>query len=242
VNRRDRNSDSVRLLRPSGGLWRRWGGLVIGVAVLAALVALVWHLLSDTASTKREAPSTPTLVLPPPPPPPPEPEKPPEPEPEKVKPEVVEPKPKDPVQPNEPPKDDAPPSPSKDLADPVSMNSDAQAGTDAFGVQAGRGGGMTGGAGGGLGSGSYARYISSVLQQALLKDPRTRSLSFNDIYLDIWLGPDGKTTQVRVVRTGGTPEIDAAVQAMVRDLDPVGERPPASLGFPIHVSMKGRRP
>ena len=79
--------------RPAG-LWRRWGGWAIGLAIAAALVALVWHLLADTASTRRVVADAPMLMLPPPPPPPPEPEKPPEPVPEKVKPEVVEKEPK----------------------------------------------------------------------------------------------------------------------------------------------------
>lgn len=226
----------------SNGLWRRWGGAVIGLAIVAALVALVWHLLSDTASTKRVVADAPMLMLPPPPPPPPEPEKLPEPEPEKVKPEVVEKEPK-PVEPLEPPKDDAPPSPSKDLGDPVTMDSAGQAGNDAFGIQAGSGGGMSGtGAGGGLGSGSYARYVSSMLQQALARDPRTRQLVFDDIQIDLWLGADGKTARAQLVRSTGTPESDEAVLAMVRALDRIDEKPPASLRFPMRVSMKGRRP
>lgn len=223
------------------GLWRRWGGVVIGAAILAALVALVWHLLSDTASTKRAVADAPMLMLPPPPPPPPEPEKLPEPEPEKIKP-VTEPEPK-PMEPLEPPKDDTPPSPSKDLGDPVTMDSAGQAGNDAFGIQAGSGGGMSGtGGGGGLGSGSYARYVSSLLQQALSRDPRTRQLVFDDIQVDIWLGADGKTTRVQLVRSTGTPESDEAVLGMLRALDRVDEKPPASLRFPMRVSMKGRRP
>lgn len=229
---------------PTSGLWRRWGGVVIGLAILAALAALVWHLLSDTASTKRVVADAPMLMLPPPPPPPPppEPEKLPEPEPEKIKPEVVEREPK-PVEPLEPPKDDAPPSPSKDLGDPVTMDSAAQAGNDAFGIQAGSGGGMSGtGAGGGLGSGSYARYVSSLLQQALSRDPRTRQLVFDDIQIDLWLGADGKTTRVQLVRGTGTGEIDDTVLALIRNLDRVDEKPPASLRFPMRVSMKGRRP
>lgn len=227
---------------PTSGLWRRWGGVVIGLAIFAALVALVWHLLSDAASTKRVVADAPMLMLPPPPPPPPEPEKLPEPEPEKIKPEVVEREPK-PVEPLEPPKDDAPPSPSKDLGDPVTMDSAAQAGNDAFGIQAGSGGGMSGtGAGGGLGSGSYARYVSSLLQQALSRDPRTRQLVFDDIQIDLWLGADGKTTRVQLVRGTGTSDIDDTVLALIRNLDRVDEKPPASLRFPMRVSMKGRRP
>ncbi|TSD61856.1 hypothetical protein FFI97_000860 [Variovorax sp. KBS0712] len=223
-------------------MWRRWGGVVIGLAIVVALALLVWRLLSDTASQKRVVADAPTLMLPPPPPPPPEPEKLPEPEPEKIKPEVVEPEPK-PVEPLEAPKDDAPPSPSKDLGDPVTMDSAGQAGNDAFGIQAGSGGGMSGtGAGGGLGSGSYARYVSSMLQQALSRDPRTRQLVFDDIQIDLWLGADGKTTRAQLVRGTGTEDIDEAVLALVRGLDRVDERPPASMRFPMRVSMKGRRP
>ncbi|MDQ0608255.1 protein TonB [Variovorax sp. W1I1] len=228
--------------RPKG-LWRQWGGVAIGLAIFAALVGLVWHLLNDTASTKRVVADAPMLMLPPPPPPPPppEPEKLPEPEPEKIKP-VTEPEPK-PLEPLEPPKDDTPPSPSKDLGDPVTMDSAGQAGNDAFGIQAGSGGGMSGtGAGGGLGSGSYARYVSSLLQQALSRDPRTRQLVFEDIQIDLWLGADGKTTRVQLVRGTGASETDDAVLAMLRALDRVDEKPPASLRFPMRVSMKGRRP
>ncbi|WP_262389766.1 hypothetical protein [Cupriavidus campinensis] len=93
-------------------LWRRWGGHLIGALAFVLLAAVVWHLLSGTASTRREVAATPTLVLPPPPPPPPEPEKLPEPEPEKVKPEVREPEPK-PQEPLDPPRTTARPVPRR---------------------------------------------------------------------------------------------------------------------------------
>lgn len=238
-----RDASSPAAARRPDGLWRRWGGWFIGLAMAAALVALVWHLLSDTASTKRVVADAPMLMLPPPPPPPPppEPEKLPEPEPEKIKP-VTEPEPK-PVEPLEPPKDDTPPSPSKDLGDPVTMDSAAQAGNDAFGIQAGSGGGMSGtGAGGGLGSGSYGRYVATLLQQALSRDARTRQLVFDDIQIDLWLGADGKTVRAQLVRGTGTSDIDEAVLALVRGLDRIDEKPPASARFPMRVSMRGRRP
>ncbi|SEK14769.1 hypothetical protein SAMN05216567_13510 [Variovorax sp. OK605] len=244
MNPRDPSSPaSARRAGAKPGLWRRWGGAAIGGVLVAALVALVWHLLSDTASTKRVVADAPMLMLPPPPPPPPppEPEKLPEPEPEKIKP-VSEPEPK-PVEPLEPPKDDTPPSPSKDLGDPVTMDSAAQAGNDAFGIQAGSGGGMSGtGGGGGLGSGSYGRYVANLLQQALSRDARTRQLVFDDIQIDLWLGADGKTVRAQLVRGTGTSDIDETVLALIRGLDRIDEKPPASLRFPMRVSMKGRRP
>ncbi|WP_035824122.1 energy transducer TonB, partial [Cupriavidus sp. SK-4] len=183
------------------------------------------------------APATPTLVLPPPPPPPPEPEKLPEPEP--VKPEVVEPEPK-PAEPAEAPQDDSPPSPSQDLGDPVTIDGAAEAGTDAFGIRAGGGGGMTGG-GGGLGSRSYSAYVSSALQQAFVRDQRTRQLAFDDIRIELWLDAEGRVTRVELAGSSGNAATDQAVLAMVRDFR-ADERPPASLRFPMRMSIKGRRP
>lgn len=219
-------------------LWRRHGGFIIGALAIVVLAAIVWNLLSGTASTKREVAVTPMLMLPPPPPPPPpppEPEKLPEPTPDKIKPEVTDVKPSA----VDKPQDDAP-SPSKDNSDPVTMKADGQAGNDAFGVRAGSGGGSSGT--GGLGGSSYSRYFSTVLQQALARDPRTRQLVFDDIRIDVWLAPDGKTARAQLVQGTGNATTDEAVLAMVRDLDRIDERPPASMRFPMRVSMKGRRP
>jgi len=224
---------------PSGAaLWlQRWGGVAGGVLLAGALAALVWYLLSDTAATKREVAATPMLMLPPPPPPPPEPEKLPEPTPDKVVPEVSEPEPA----PADKPMDDAPESPSPDKGDPVTIDGAAQAGSDAFGIQAGRGGGMTGGGGGGLGEGSYARYVANALQLAFARDARTRQLAFAEIRVDLWLDTEGKTSKVQLVQGTGNAQTDELVLAMVRDFR-ADERPPASLRFPARVSIKGRRP
>lgn len=219
-------------------VWRSHGGLIIGALAIVVLAAIVWSLLSGTASTKREVAATPMLMLPPPPPPPPpEPEKLPEPQPDKVKPEVADIKPSA----VDKPQDDSP-SPSKDNSDPVTIKGDAQAGGDAFGVRAGSGGGSSGSGNGGVGNSTYSRYVSSVLQQALARDPRTRQLVFDDIRLDVWLAADGKTARVQLVQGTGNVATDEAVLAMVRDLDRIDERPPASMRFPMRVSMKGRRP
>lgn len=219
-------------------LWRRWGGLVTGVAIAAALAALLWYLLADTASTKREVAATPMLMLPPPPPPP-EPEK--QPEPEKIEPQVVEPLPT-PIEPMDQPPDDAPPSPSEDVGDPVTIDGEAQAGGDAFGIGAGGGGGSVGAGRGGLGNSAYAGYVSSVLQRTLARDPRTRQLVFDDIRLDLWLTREGRAVRVELVDGTGDAAIDRAVIELVRQMEQLDERPPASMRYPMRVSMKGRRP
>lgn len=217
----------------AAALWRCWGGYAIGGFILVVLVAVVWYLVSGTASTKREVAATPMLMLPPPPPPPPEPEKLPEPEPEKVQPEAPpEPTPN----PQEAPADS--PTPAPDAGDPVSMNSDAQAGNDSFGVRAGSGGGSTGGGGG---MGSYGGYIGNAVQQAFARDPRTRTLAFQEIRINLWLDADGKATRAELVQSTGNQQIDEAVLAMVRDFRS-DVRPPASQRFPARMTIRGRRP
>lgn len=229
------------------GLWRRHGGWLIGAALVLALLLGLWRLLSDTASQRRETAPTAVLTLPPPPPPPPEPEKLPEPEPQKVEPQITEVAPQ-PAESNEKPMDDAPESPSETAAaqtgDPVTMDAAGEAGSDAFAVGAGRGGGMSGAGagGGGLGAGSYNRYVASMLQNALARDARTRHLVFADIRVDLWLDADGRTVRVQLVQGTGTERIDDTVLAFLRELDRLDERPPASARFPIRVSMKGSRP
>jgi outer membrane biosynthesis protein TonB len=230
---------------PLRALWRRWGGWALGAGVLLLAAGLLWHLLSDTAAQRREAPRTALLTLPPPPPPPPPPEPEKRPDPEPVKPEkIVEPTPT-PEKPADKPMDDAKaPDAAKDLGDPVTIAGDAQAGNDAFGIQAGRGGGTagTGTGGGGLGGASYARYVSSRLQQALSRDPRTRQLAFEDLRLDLWLDAAGKPSRVELVQGSGTSRTDGLVLAVLRELEALDERPPASMRYPMRVSMKGVRP
>src|SRR5688572_27849469 len=101
----------------------KWGaGLLVGA--LAAW--FLWQWANDMAGVRREAPKVPTIIpLPPPPPPPPE--KPPEPE-TPVEEKVVEPEPT--PEPEEvKPEEEAPPSPADDLANPIQMDGDAQAGS-----------------------------------------------------------------------------------------------------------------
>jgi TonB family protein len=220
---------------PSGhrpGFLRRHGGTLVAIAaVLAALAALFWYLVSDTASTKRPVADVPMIMLPPPPPPPPpEPEKTPEPEePEEV---VQEPEPIEPLKPTE--------APAPDTSDPVTMDADGQAGHDSFGIQAGRGGGMSGvGAAGG--NASYGRYLGYVLQQAIARDEKARRLAFR-MQVDIWLSPAGEIDRVELVRGSGNDEADDAVLAALRAVGRIDEKPPGSLEFPARVLIQGRRP
>ncbi len=215
--------------------WRRWWPLVALVAGLALLVLALWYLLfKDPASTRRPVAEVPMVMLPPPPPPPP-----PEPEPE---PEV---KPEEQVMPEPEPLDEVPKpteeAPTPETADPVTMDADAQAGGDSFGIQSGSGGGRSGTGGGGAGNASYGRYLGYVLQQAVARDDKVRRLAFQ-LTVNVWLDASGQLTRVELLRGSGNAEADERVLQAIRAVGRIDERPPATLDFPARVLVQGRRP
>lgn len=209
--------------------------MAAGIALLLAVIAaLVWYFLfQDPVTTRRPVADTPMLMLPPPPPPPPEPE----PEPEPIEEEVM-PEP-EPLEEAPTPAEEEAPTP--DTADPVTMDADAQAGTDSFGIQRGSGGGMSGTGGGGAGNASYGRWLGYALQQVIARDERARRHAFQ-LQLEVWLDRDGVITRVELARGSGNAEADAAVLEAVRTHGRLDERPPASLTFPARVLVQGRRP
>ncbi|MCQ9616649.1 energy transducer TonB [Paenalcaligenes niemegkensis] len=216
---------------------------IVGLVIVAVLGWFVYQWANDMAGVKREAPKLTTIIpLPPPPPPPPEPEKEPEPEEPKEE-EVVEPEPEpEPTPIDEPqPEDEAPPSPSDDLADPMQIDGEAQAGSDAFNIGAGSGGGMSGGGGGRAGNATYSQYLAYMFQRILRDDDRTRNLVFR-LNAEVWLTDAGKITQVKLTKSSGDQEIDELVIAAVRAVGQLDERPPASLTMPVRVAFQGRRP
>ncbi|RSK89853.1 TonB family protein, partial [Pandoraea apista] len=93
----------------------------------------------------------------------------------------------------------------------------------------------------GLGSRSYSAWLASSLQQAFGRDQRTRTLAFDDVRIDLWLDADGRATRAQMVRGTGNAAIDDAVLAMLRDFR-AEEKPPASLRYPLSMSIRGRRP
>ncbi|MEI2415516.1 energy transducer TonB [Orrella sp. JC864] len=221
----------------------RFAKPVAGAAVLAVAGYFLWQWANDMAGVKRDAPQVAAIIpLPPPPPPPPEPEKPPEPEPPKEE-EVVEPEPEpEPTPVEEPtPQDEAPPSPADDLANPMQIDGEAQAGTDAFNIGAGSGGGMAGSGGGRVGNATYGQYMSYVLGKILRENEETRNLAFR-MQVRIWLTTSGQISRVELERSSGDPEVDAKVIAALRAVPAVDERPPASVAMPIRASLTGRRP
>ncbi|KVZ17010.1 TonB C-terminal domain-containing protein [Burkholderia stagnalis] len=206
--------------------------------VLAGLAVLAWRFASDTAGVKRAAAPQVTTVIPLPPPPPPSKQKPP---PEKVKEEVKTPVDK----PTVAPKPSETPKPSDNQPKQMTMNADAQAGSDNFGIGAGDGSGMVGSGGGGrFGNASYAQYMVYVLQRAIEQDKGVQEAGgarFTGI-LHLWLEPSGRIAKVTVAQSTGDVKLDAAVVAAVEALGKVDEAPPPATTYPVLVRLQGRKP
>ncbi|WP_236194972.1 energy transducer TonB family protein [Pseudomonas glycinae] len=214
----------------------KWGaGLLLG----AVAAFLLWQWANDMSGIRREAPKVPTIIPLPPPPPPPPPEKPPEPE-TPVEEKIVEPEPT--PEPQEvKPEEEAPPSPADDLANPMQIDGDAQSGSDAFNIGAGKGGGMAGSGGGRLGNGTYSQFLAFTFQKLLRENPDLRNLAFS-LQADVWLSSVGEITRVELIKSSGNPEIDSQVLAALRNAPHLSERPPASITLPVRMSLQGRRP
>jgi periplasmic protein TonB len=211
---------------------RRYLPRIIAAAVVIAIVGMIWHMAESKVGVRREAPRIATITPLPPPPPPPK-EKPPEPKKMEEEKQVVDkPEPMKPV--------DAPKQ-SNDVAKQVTINSDAQAGSDSFNIGAGSGGGMVGSGGGtGTGTGSYDQYLGYAIQQAIQRDERTRRLAF-DVRANLWIGSGNNVDRIELVSSSGSQATDEALESVLRGLH-IDTSPPTGVSMPVRIAMHGHRP
>lgn len=218
------------------------GGPLRWVIIAVATVAVGWGLymlvsmFMDVGGVKvQDAPPTVVDMLPPPPPPPPPPpeERPPEPQ------EQTESEPEPQPQPEQP-------APA-----PMQIDGPAQAGSDAYGLAAGKGGGMgapasTGPCVGprcGAAPAGTDRFWGSgaarALERIIERSGKVNVDAFVSEY-DIWVNASGEVTQVRLARSSGNGRLDADVQAVLngaRGLKP----PPVSLRMPQRIKVGRKR-
>ena len=122
---------------------------------------------------------------------------------------------------------------------PVTINGPAQAGTDAFNVGAGSGGGDVG-SGGGFGEANYTRYLGAALQQTIQNDDRVNHLVFS-ADMAVWVDPNGHVARASILKTSGDPKIDQVLVDALQTMRALDEPPPSTLPFPQHVRIEGRR-
>jgi TonB family protein len=200
----------------------RLRAIAVPGALLIAVAGVILYFMHDTSGMRREAPPLPTLIatLPPPPPPPPPPK------------QEVEKKVEEEQKPVETPK-------QMDAPRPITINGPAQAGTDAFGVGAGSGGGEVG-SGGGFGDATYSRYMGSAFQQAIQNDDRVNRLVFS-ADVAVWVNESGHITRAEILRSSGDAKVDEDLVAALQAMPALDEPPPSTLDFPQRITVRGRK-
>ncbi len=123
-----------------------------------------------------------------------------------------------------------------DAPKPVTINGPAQAGSDAFNIGAGDGGGMA--AAGGFGAESYSRYLTSILQNAIEQNDKLNHLAFN-AQVTAWVD-ENRRLHVRLLQSSGDPKIDDNIIAAAQQLPTLDEEPPGALQF--RLAIHSRRP
>jgi len=135
----------------------------------------------------------------------------------------------------------------------MQIDSTAQAGSDSFGLGAGKGGGIgaPGGAGtclgtncgsgvgGGISDAFYGRYLSSALQERVQRDSKVNRLVFTADFA-IWISPSGKVTKIELVRSSGDEKRDAILENILQGVSGL-DTPPSSYRFPQRITVRGRR-
>lgn len=232
---------------PEGATWRTYAVYAVVAAVVLAIGWFVYTQMTAVRGVKVEAPPPQVVSMLPPPPPPP----PPPPEPQEKPPEPVE-------QPAPTPDQPSTPKPAEpQAAAPVTIAGAAQAGTDAFGLSAGSGGGIGspggggtclgtkcgtgGGGGGGMSEGVYRRYLSSTLQERVQNDEAINRLIFSADYT-LTVTPDGRITGLRFVgaRGSGDTKVMERLTALLERVSGLTP-PPSTMQFPQRVTVRGRR-
>lgn len=223
-------AQAISFHEPKGSLIGRLALYGLVAVLLLALGYYVYRALTDVTGIKVAAPP-PTLIdmLPPPPPPPPPP-----PEPEEKPPEPTE---------------ALTPEPTPEQPAPMQIDGPAQAGTDAFGLSSGKGGGMGAPSSPGacvgpncgvaVSDGFYARYLSGILQERIQDNNKVNRQVFTADFA-ISIDGSGQLTKADLVRSSGDAKRDQVLLATLqgaRGLDP----PPTTMKFPQKITVRGRR-
>ena len=198
--------------------------LVGGLFAVLLIVGFVWFVRTMMAA-KTGKPSRQVQVVqvirPPPPPPP---DQPPPPPPEKTQ-EAL-------------PKDTPEPAPENNQAppdQPLGIDADASAGSDAFGLAARSGGSDLVGGTGNAPFAWYTNRIADAIRERLTALPCAKSAK-GSLSLHVMLDADGKLKQVQLATTTGNDKVDQCIASGLSSMPPINDRPPP--GMPEQVTIR----
>lgn len=224
--------------KTSSRRWQTLLAIVIGIALLAAVVLMVQKLIKGGSDKPKKQPQISLIpTTPPPPPPPPKEEKKPEPPREKDQKEVKM------VQQNDEPKQQAAPDPQLKMEGAAGDGPSAFASGKVSSEDLSRIGSGTGGAGGMGSSGAafnnYAGLMKSELQRLLARRNELKRRNYR-IEIRVWVASDGAVRQSELLGTSGDADIDDSIRQAISALPPFSEPPPANMPQPIRLRVTGR--
>jgi protein TonB len=203
----------------------RLAGAVVAVLLIAGFVWFVRTMMSAKSGKPERQIQTVQIIRPPPPPPP---DQPPPPPPEKTEEQL----PKD--KPEQPPPDDQPPP-----AGPLGLDAEGSAGDDAFGLAARAGGGDLVGGNGGAVFAWYTNRLKDAVLGKLSADRRVGSKRFS-VSVQVWIEPDGRIRQVKLVSTSGDGALDKVIESDLASLSGTSESPPLEMPQPVRLQIVSR--
>lgn len=216
---------------PEKGGPGKWLPAAVGAIMLIAFGWFGYSVLTDVDGVAmKEAPPTMVDMLPPPPPPPPPPPEP------------------TPPEPTEQPTPTEAPTPDQPAPTPMQIDGPAQAGGDAYGMQAGKGNGMAAPAGPGCTGPNcgvpgtdrfWGRNISNALEAHIEKSKSVNVDAFVSEY-DIWVNGSGRLTQARLAKSSGNGRLDQTVLALLESADGL-KPPPPSIRMPQRIKVGRKR-
>jgi protein TonB len=212
---------------PQSSFFKRIRAGLIIVLLLAGLAVIAKLASSGSGPSRREAI---TIVSLPPPPPPPPPQTTPPPVAQQEQ-RMEEPMIKEPEAKAEPPKEEPP------LGTGIKGN-----GSDSFGLGDKAGNGRIGDRGGsGSRWGWYANQVASRIQQAMLRNRKTRSANLN-VSVRVWPDASGRVARAQLASSTGDLALDKALRDEVLNGLQLQEPPPSDMPSPILLQVRAQRP
>lgn len=198
--------------------------LIAATGSICLILGFVWfvHVMMGAKSGKQERLVQTIQVIRPPPPPPPD-QPPPPPPPPKTEQQLPRDVP-------EPQPDESPPP-----QQPLGIDAQGTAGSDAFGL-AGRPGG--GDFIGGTGTAPFAWYttrISDAIKDKLAAAPCTKSAK-GSLTVHVTMEADGRVKQIKLATTTGNPKVDECIDSALTAVTSIGD--PVPPGMPAQVNLK----
>jgi outer membrane biosynthesis protein TonB len=200
----------------------RLAGVVFAILLTLGFVWFVRTMMTAKTGKQQRQVQVVQVIRPPPPPPPPD--EPPPPPPEKTEQAL--------------PKDEPEPAPDNTPApadQPLGIEADGSAGSDAFGLAARSGGSDLVG---GTGSAPFAWYtnrIADSIRERLSSVACAKSAK-GSLSLHITMAADGKIKQVQLASTTGNHQVDQCIDSALTSMPPMADPPP--LGMPEQVNVK----